>query len=248
MNKERIDDFLVRKDYFENVKQAQSYVMAGLVFINEEKIITSGYMIKEKDIKNINIKYKKKKYVSRAGKKLEKALDYWDINLTDKVMLDIGSSTGGFVDCALQNGIKKVYALDVGTNQLDFKIRNNKQVSVHEQVNFRTLPNDYFLEKFDVITMDVSFISITLLLDNVQKLLKSSGVFICLIKPQFEARKDAKRDKGIISDPKIHEEVIELIKGKILVSGLECVEIIDSPITGTKGNKEFLALIKHKTI
>lgn len=243
--KQRVDEFLVEKKYFLNLKETRANIMAGKVFINEEKITTAGKIIKISGNENVRIK-EKKKFVSRAGVKLEKAIKYWNINLNDKIMLDVGASTGGFVDCALQNKIKEVYALDVGTNQLDYTIRKNPKVKVYEQTNFRTIKENQFPNKFDVITMDVSFISITLLFEQVKNNLKQNGIYICLIKPQFEADKNIERINGIIVDDKVHKDVIESVKISVEKNELKVIDLIESPILGTKGNKEFLVLIKHK--
>lgn len=247
MSKIRIDDYLVKEKFLNTKDEVMRYVMAGQVFINEIKISSPALKLKEEEIKDVRIKRKEKPYASRGGYKLEKAINYWDLNFKDKDVLDVGSSTGGFTSCALKFGSKSVYALDVGTNQLIYELRTNEKVKVFEQTNFRTIDENFFDKKFDYITMDVSFISITLLLKNVKKYLKDNGVFIVLIKPQFEANKDVKRDKnGVITDSIIHKEVIENIKTNCLKKGLEVEEVIASPISGTKGNKEFLAKVVHK--
>lgn len=246
MKKMRIDEYLVKNKYFSNVKQASAYIMAGKVFVNEQKIVKPGEVVNGEKSFDVRVK-NDKKYVSRGGFKLERAIDHWQLDFEDKDVLDVGSSTGGFVDVALRAGAKKVVALDVGTNQLDYKLRVDPQVEVFEKTNFRTLPKNFFQNQFDIVTMDVSFISVRLLLENVHANLKDDGVFICLIKPQFEAEKNLlDADKGIIVDANVRDEIVaktikEIEKNKFIVE-----DMIPSPITGAKGNKEFLALIRKK--
>lgn len=248
MAKIRIDDYLIANKYFDNKEDVLRYVMAGKVFVNEQKLASSAKQYKIEKIEKIRIKDKKYKYVSRAGYKLEKAIKEFKLELKSKIMLDVGSSTGGFVDCALQEGISEVYALDVGTNQLDYSLRINDKVKVFEKTNFRLIDEKFFNIKFDIITMDVSFISIKLLVENVKKLLKDNGEFICLIKPQFEAERDVKRENGIITDPKVHEQVVDDITKYLEENNLTVCQVVPSPIKGTKGNQEFLAHIKNKEV
>lgn len=249
MSKIRVDKFLHEQGYLETREQAKRHIMAGLVFINEKKIIKPGEQINPDEKMNVIIKGKECPYASRGGYKLEKAVQYWNLDFKDKKTLDVGSSTGGFVDASLQFGAKEVTALDVGTNQLHYKLRTNEKVKVLEQTNFRTIPDDLFAEKFDFITMDVSFISITLLIENVKKNLKEDGYFVCLIKPQFEAERTDKRNKnGVIIDSKVYEKVINKVKMSLEEHELSLIEVIDSPITGAKGNREFLGLVKHQNI
>lgn len=244
----RIDEYLVKNKYFGDAKQASAYIMAGKVFVNEQKIAKPGEMINGEESFDIRIK-NTRKYVSRGGLKLERAIDYWELDFEDKTVLDVGSSTGGFVDVALRAGAKKVVALDVGTNQLDYKLRVDPRVEVFEKTNFRTIAEDFFQGQFDIITMDVSFISVRLLLENIYANLKDEGIFICLIKPQFEAEKNLlDADKGIIVDADVRDEIVaktikEIEKNKFVVE-----DVIPSPITGAKGNKEFLALIRKKGV
>ncbi len=247
MSKIRIDKYLVEQKYLETEDEVMRYVMAGKVFVNEQKISSPAIKFNIKDIKEIIVKKNNKKYASRGGYKLQKAIDYWSLDFEGKDVLDVGSSTGGFTSCSLLAGANMVYALDVGTNQLDYNLRTNEKVKVFEKTNFRTIEKDFFDIKFDYITMDVSFISVTLLMRNVKRFLKEDGIFICLIKPQFEADKDIKREKnGVINDEEVHLNVIEEIKKSAITEGLEVEDITCSPISGQKGNKEYLAKIKHK--
>ncbi len=247
MSKIRIDKYLVSQKYLSSEDEVMRYVMAGKVFINEQKISSGALMFKPEEIKDVIVKKSNKKYASRGGYKLQKAIDYWDLDFNDKIVLDVGSSTGGFTSCALIAGAKEVYALDVGTNQLEYSLRVSDKVKVFEKTNFRTIKEDFFDVKFDFITMDVSFISVKLLLKNVKNFLKNDGIFICLIKPQFEAAREIKREKnGVINDLSVHNLVIKSIKKEAELNELEVIDIIDSPISGQKGNKEYLAMIKQK--
>ncbi len=244
MSKIRVGEYLVNEGYFSTIKDVTPIIMARLVFINEQPIYKTGDLIDPKKIKSIRIKGMENKYVSRGGLKLAEAIRVFKLNLNNKIMLDVGASTGGFTDCALQNKIKLVHALDVGTNQLVYKLRQHPQVIVHEKTNFRTVNTELFKNKFDFITMDVSFISTSLLIDNVSKLLKSNGTFICLIKPQFEASKEVVTlNKGIIVDKKIHEQVILDFIYNCQKIELYVNNIVISPIKGGKGNIEFLAQV-----
>lgn len=244
MKKIRIDQYLVENGYFESRENAKRHIMAKQVLVNEEPIIKPGEMINPDKIKDVRVK-NACPYVSRAGLKLAAAVKEFNIQFSDKVMLDVGSSTGGFCDYALQNGIKQVVALDVGTNQLAYKIRINPKVKVCEQTNFRTIDKDFFEDKFDIITMDVSFISSLLLVDNVYQFLEDDGLFILLIKPQFEADQSIKRNKkGVIVDSKVNEQVKDNVILAIKEHNFKCLGVIPSPIKGGNGNQEFIALFK----
>ena len=188
---------------------------------------------------NMEIKGNVLPYVSRAGLKLEKALKVFKVNLKGKIMVDIGSSTGGFTDCALQNNIKKVIAIDVGTDQLDKKLRGNKKIELHEQTDFRNIDLN-ILKDVNIATIDVSFISVKLLTEKLSKM-ENLKEIICLIKPQFECGKEiADKYKGVITSSKIHEEVINKVKSYFQSINFTCQKITTSPIKGGSGNKEFL--------
>jgi 23S rRNA (cytidine1920-2'-O)/16S rRNA (cytidine1409-2'-O)-methyltransferase len=246
MAKTRIDVYLVEAGLCESREKAKRTVMAGLVLVNERPVFKPGETFKEDDLATARLKGDFCPYVSRGGFKLEKAISAFNIEMKDKIMLDVGSSTGGFTDCALQNGAKTVYALDVGTNQLVYKLREDNRVKVFEKTNFRTIGDDFFDVKFDVITMDVSFISAKLLVENVAKNLSENGIFICLIKPQFEAGIDAERNaKGVITDTDIHFKVVVDFIEDIQKYGLYVNDVINSPIKGQNGNREFLALVTN---
>lgn len=241
--KKRID-LLTKQAYPEySIEYIQKMILSGNVLVNDEVIDKVGYLINIKKSYVIRIKTKESKFVSRAGEKLDFARKKFCINFQDMLVLDVGASTGGFTHCALLNGALKVYALDVGTNQLDYKIRTNNKVVVLEQTNFRTVDSKIFPSKFDVICMDVSFISTSLLIANVKKNLNNSGKFICLIKPQFEATKiEVLKHNAIITDSKIHYRVLNEFQENLNKLDLYVNNCVFSPIKGRSGNIEFLCL------
>lgn len=222
----------------ENRTKARSIIMAGDVYVNGERIDKPGTFVSNKS--KIEIKNNKPKYVSRGGLKLEKGLEHFDIDTQRKICLDIGASTGGFTDCLLKKGALKVYAFDVGHGQLDWNLRNNSRVIVKEKINCRYLDKNDVGELVDIITIDVSFISLTLLIEPAIKLLKEEGKLIALIKPQFEVGKNEVGKGGIVKDSKLHERVKEKIVNHLSKLGFQVEGITESPILGTDGNKEFL--------
>lgn len=244
MAKIRIDQYLADSGIVESREKAKRSVMAGIVYIGSERVNKASEKFTEEQLAKVIVKGKECPYVSRAGLKLEKAIKIWNLEMTGKQMLDVGSSTGGFTDCALQHGMDHVVALDVGTNQLVYKLRVSEQVTVMEQTNFRTVETSDFEYLFDFITMDVSFISIKLLLANVEKLLKADGQFICLIKPQFEVGKDVIRNnKGVITDFEVYRPLLHAMKAEFESHGLYINDLTVSPIKGGKGNIEFLVRV-----
>lgn len=246
--KMRIDQFLVDFGYFEKLSIAQGNIMAHKVLLNEELITKSGFVVDLNKENVVRIKGIVPKYVSRAGYKLEKIVDSFGLDFTDKLVLDVGSSTGGFTDLALQNNARCVHALDVGTNQLDYRLRSNPKVISIEKTNFRTIASDFFEVKFDIILMDVSFISVTLLLENVVSNLAEDGIFVCLIKPQFEATRDQVDElNAIINNKEIVLGIINKINVKANEVNLELFDLSKAPIKGTFGNQEYVALMRHKT-
>ncbi|OAT84152.1 RNA methyltransferase [Bacillus sp. MKU004] len=241
--KQRLDVLLVDKGLIETREKAKRAIMAGLVYGNEERLDKPGEKVSE-DV-HLTIKGKMMPYVSRGGLKLEKALKVFDIDVKDKVMIDIGSSTGGFTDCALQNGAKMSYAVDVGYNQLAWKLRQDERVIVMERTNFRYVtPADLPGEMPSFASIDVSFISLSLILPVLRTLLVPGGDCIALIKPQFEAGKEQVGKKGIVRDPKVHLSVIEKIMNLALNEGYDIHGLSFSPITGGDGNIEFLIHIR----
>ena len=243
MEKKRIDLLLVEQGFFDSREKAKRAIMAGIVHNDHEIIDKPGTKVPV-DMK-LFVKGSVMPYVSRGGLKLEKALKYFDITMTDRVMVDIGSSTGGFTDCALQNKAKRVYAVDVGTNQLVWKLRNDPRVVVKEKTNFRHATTDLFeYELPNIATIDVSFISLKLIFEPLKDILNDGDDIVALIKPQFEAGREDVGKKGIVKDAKIHQRVIE----NVISYANECQFIIQnltySPITGGEGNIEFLAHFK----
>lgn len=238
----RLDNELLDRSFFKTKNKAQQAIKSGIIYCNDKQITKCGYEVSE--LTKIEIKGEVLKYVSRGGLKLEKALETWNIDLHGKTMIDIGSSTGGFSDCAIQNGVEKIYAIDVGTDQFDKKLAQNPRIYLFEQTDFRVM-DENILSDANIITIDVSFISVTKLIDKIGKL-KSVKEIICLIKPQFECGKEiADKFKGIILDKQVHEKVIKKIIEAFESIGFKCVGVTDSPIKGGDGNKEYLAYFKN---
>lgn len=242
MKRVRIDKLLVEKGLTESRTKAQALVMAGVILVNEQRVEKSSQEFLSTD--NIRLKGKSDeiKYVGRGGLKLEKALQVFHICPAEYVCLDVGASTGGFTDCLLQNGAEKVVTVDVGTNQLVWKLRNDSRVEVRENVNARYLKPEDFSEKFDLIVMDVSFISVTKILSALKDLLTENGKIIVLIKPQFEVGKGEVGKGGIVKDESKHAAVIQKVNDFAEEISLVNLGLTDSPVLGADGNKEFLAL------
>ncbi|OIJ20316.1 TlyA family rRNA (cytidine-2'-O)-methyltransferase [Anaerobacillus alkalidiazotrophicus] len=237
--KERIDVLLVEKGLLETREKAKRSVMAGLVFCNNERIDKPGAKI---DVESeLTVKGNLIPYVSRGGLKLEKAINEFQFDLNDKIVLDIGSSTGGFTDCALQNGAKLVYAVDVGYNQLAWKLRQDDRVVVMERTNFRYVTQDTFSKGLpDFATIDVSFISLRLILPTLTTVLNEDSHVSALVKPQFEAGRDEVGKKGIVRDERVHKQVLEETINFSLNTGYDALGLSYSPIKGGEGNIEFL--------
>ncbi|KZZ86246.1 TlyA family RNA methyltransferase [Bacillus sp. SJS] len=241
--KERLDVLLVEKGLIETREKAKRAVMAGLVFANEMRLDKPGEKV-DRDLP-LTIKGNVLPYVSRGGLKLEKALKQFDVQTEGKIMIDIGSSTGGFTDCALQNGAVKSYAVDVGYNQLAWKLRQDPRVIVMERTNFRYSEAADFQEGLpELATIDVSFISLRLILPALKKILVPGGDCLALVKPQFEAGRDQVGKKGIVRDSKVHEWVVSDMIDFALKEGFDCMNLSFSPITGGDGNIEFLLHLK----
>lgn len=243
MEKKRIDLLLVEQGFFDSREKAKRAIMAGIVHNDHEIIDKPGTKVPV-DMK-LFVKGSVMPYVSRGGLKLEKALKYFGITMTDRVMVDIGSSTGGFTDCALQNKAKRVYAVDVGTNQLVWKLRNDPRVVVKEKTNFRHATTDLFeYELPNIATIDVSFISLKLIFEPLKDILNDGDDIVALIKPQFEAGREDVGKKGIVKDDKIHQRVIENVISYANECQFSIQNLTYSPITGGEGNIEFLAHFK----
>ena len=242
--KKRLDLILVEREFFETREKAKREIMAGNVIVNEQVVIKAGTMFKDNDELNIRVK-DKLKYVSRGGLKLEKAIKAWDLDFSDKLVLDIGASTGGFTDCALQNKARRVYSIDVGKNQLDWKLRNNEKVVSLEEMHIKDLKEeDIENKKVDFIVIDVSFISLTKVIPYFKKFLAQSGKIVMLVKPQFEVGREKIGRNGVVENEEYHNEAIKKIISFSKDEGYELIGVEDSPIKGAKGNKEFLMLIK----
>jgi 23S rRNA (cytidine1920-2'-O)/16S rRNA (cytidine1409-2'-O)-methyltransferase len=242
MAKERLDILLVQKGYYPSREQAQRAIMAGLVFVDNEPQIKAGTKYPEDS--NIHIKGEIHPYVSRGGLKLEKAIERFSIPVDGKVVLDIGASTGGFTDCALQNGASFVYAIDVGYGQLAWKLRNDERVKVMERTNFRYLQTSDLQGPIpDFATIDVSFISLSNIFPVLHHLISDQGQVVSLIKPQFEAGRDQVGKKGVIRDKAIHRQVLQKTTEMFYTQGFSILGLTASPIRGGKGNMEFLAYL-----
>lgn len=246
MKKERVDVLLVKQGLFSTREQAKRAVMAGEILgENEERLDKPGMKISVDT--ELHFKGTKMPYVSRGGLKLKKALKVFKVDAKNKTMLDIGSSTGGFTDVALQKGAKLSYALDVGTNQLAWKLRQDDRVVVMENTNFRySKLEDFTKGQPDLATIDVSFISLQLILPTLHEIIQNNGDVIALIKPQFEAGKEKVGKHGIVRDPKVHLEVLNKIISFAAEENYDVVELDFSPITGGEGNIEFLVHLVSK--
>lgn len=244
MKKERVDILMVEQGLVESIEKAKTMIMAGQVYTaKEERVDTAGEKIAIDT--QLHLKGKHSRYVSRGGFKLEKAMEVFDVIITDKIMLDIGSSTGGFTDAALQHGAKMSYALDVGTNQLAWKIRQDPRVVVMEQTNFRYCkPEDFSKGRPDLSSIDVSFISLRMILPVLKNIIASGGDVLALIKPQFEAHREDVGEKGIVSDKQVHQQVLTDMLSFAVSIGYDVLNLTFSPITGGEGNIEFLAHLK----
>lgn len=238
MKKERLDALLMNRGMFESRAKAQAAVMAGQVLVNEQKIDKPGTPVPP-DV-TIRLLGNNLPYVSRGGLKLEKALQIFPISVKDKIVADIGASTGGFTDCALQNGAVKVYAIDVGYGQLAWKLRSDERVINMERTNVRYLEKDSLPEQVDAATIDVAFISLDKVLPAVHKIVKEDGFVIALIKPQFEAGKENVGKKGVVRDAKVHESVINNVIDFAKAEGFGIAGLDFSPIKGPEGNIEYL--------
>lgn len=246
MKKERIDKLLVERGLADSRGRAQALIMAGSVLVDERRVEKPSEAFSAEA--NIRIKGggHETRYVGRGGLKLESALVHFNIRPDAYVCIDIGSSTGGFTDCLLQHGAAKVVAIDSGTNQLVWSLRNDPRVEVRENTNARNLLPVDFDQQFDLAVIDVSFISVTKLLPVIVPFLKESGRIITLIKPQFEVGKGEVGKGGIVRESEKHERVVSEINSFAESIGLACVGVIDSPILGAEGNKEFLALYDRR--
>jgi 23S rRNA (cytidine1920-2'-O)/16S rRNA (cytidine1409-2'-O)-methyltransferase len=242
MKKERIDKVLVERGLAGSRTKAQALIMAGVVLIDERRVEKPSETVDQNSVIRIKGISDEAKYVGRGGLKLEAALQTFSLDPTGMNCIDIGSSTGGFTDCLLKHGAARVTAVDAGTNQLVWSLRNDKRVEVRENTNARYLNSGDFQHKFDIAVMDVSFISVTKVIPAVIELLKPFGRLIVLIKPQFEVGRGEVGKGGIVRDDEKHRAVLERIESFAIDLGLQPGNLIESPIRGAEGNKEFLAI------
>lgn len=236
--KERLDILLVNKGLAPSREKAKALIMSGIVYVDGQKEDKPGMVFDSE--KPIEVKGATLKYVSRGGLKLEKAMAVWPINLAGSICMDIGASTGGFTDCMLQNGAVKVYAVDSGRGQLDWKLRQDERVVCMEKTNARYLNQELIPEPIDFFSVDVSFISLSKILPPAYELLREGGQAVCLIKPQFEAGREKVGKKGVVRDRKVHVEVIESVTACAQAMGFTVLGLEHSPIKGPEGNIEYL--------
>ncbi len=241
MAKKRLDVAMTERGLSESRQKAQAIIMAGEVYVDGRKVDKAGTAVEEES--KIEVRGKVLRYVSRGGLKLEKAMTCWPIHLKGAVCADIGASTGGFTDCMLQNGAEMVYAVDVGYNQLDWRLRTHPKVVCMERTNARYLTREQIPRPLDFFSVDVSFISLNLILPAVRPLMKEGGSGVCLVKPQFEAGRDKVGKKGVVRDPQVHLEVLEQFLEHADHAGFSVLDLTFSPIKGPEGNIEYLGYL-----
>ena len=241
-DKLRLDVALYERGFAESREKAKALIMAGIVFVNNQKSDKAGNTVKPEDV--IEVRGETLKYVSRGGLKLEKAMKSFPISLDGAFCADIGASTGGFTDCMLQNGAKKVYAIDVGYGQLAWKLRTDERVINLERTNFRYVTKEQIPDELDFCSVDVSFISLSLIIPVMRTILKDGGKAVCLIKPQFEAGKENVGKKGVVREKSVHIAVVEKIKSIINENNFSLLGLDFSPIKGPEGNIEYLCYIE----
>ncbi|MBE6782054.1 MAG: TlyA family RNA methyltransferase [Ruminococcaceae bacterium] len=245
-DKLRLDTAVFEAGYAESREKAKAFIMAGLVYVNNQKSDKPGTTVKSDDI--IEFRGSSPKYVSRGGLKLEKAVEKFGFSLNGNICADIGASTGGFTDCMLQNGAVKVYAIDVGYGQLAWKLRTDDRVINLERTNFRYVTEEQIPEKLDFCSVDVSFISLSLIIPVMKTIMKENAQAVCLIKPQFEAGKEKVGKKGVVRDPDVHLEVIEKVISIAQENGFSVNNLDFSPIKGPEGNIEYLIHLVNNNI
>jgi 23S rRNA (cytidine1920-2'-O)/16S rRNA (cytidine1409-2'-O)-methyltransferase len=243
--KERLDMLLVNRNLASSREKAKAIIMSGIVYVDGQKEDKAGSMFE--DTCQIEVRGATLKYVSRGGLKLEKAMTHFGVQLKDKVCMDVGSSTGGFTDCMLQNGAVKVYAVDVGHGQLDWKLRNDPRVVCMEKTNIRYVTPEDIADRIQFSSIDVSFISLTKVLGPVKQLLADDGQIVALIKPQFEAGREKVGKKGVVREKSTHLEVIEMVIAFAVEQGFEVMNLEYSPIKGPEGNIEYLVYLQNHT-
>ena len=240
--KKRLDIAVLEKGLAESRERAQAYIMAGDVYLNGIKAVKAGQPVKPDDV--VEVRSKSLPYVSRGGLKLEKAMKSFPISLNAKCCMDVGASTGGFTDCMLQNGAERVYSIDVGYGQLAWKLRSDSRVVNLERTNFRYVTREQVPDEIDFASVDVSFISLSLIFPALYPLLKAEGEAVCLIKPQFEAGREKVGKNGVVREHGVHREVIEKIRGLALENHFDILGLDFSPVNGPKGYIEYLIYLK----
>ena len=245
MAKERLDVLLVSRGLAESREKAKAIIMSGNVYVDGQKEDKAGSNFPAEAV--IEVRGNTLKYVSRGGLKLEKAMENFDVTLAGKICMDVGSSTGGFTDCMLQNGAVKVYAVDVGHGQLAWKLRNDERVVCMEKTNIRYVTPEDVADKINFSSIDVSFISLTKVLGPVKELLSDDGQIVCLIKPQFEAGREKVGKHGVVRDSAVHLEVIEKVIDFAISIGFEVLKLEFSPVKGPEGNIEYLLHLQKHT-
>ena len=240
-NKQRLDLLLVARRVAPSRQRARAMIMAGKILVNNQPVDKAGFLVSATD--SIVLKEKDMPYVSRGGLKLAGALQDLEVNPEGWICLDVGASTGGFSDCLLQHGAVRVYAVDVGYGQLAWKLRQDPRVVVIERTNIRHMPAELIREPVDLVTIDVSFISLKIVVPAVTALIGKDARILALIKPQFEVGKNQVGKGGVIRDAKLHKEVIENLSSFFNARGLACDRVVPSPILGPKGNREFFILL-----
>jgi len=245
-NKQRLDLLLVEKGLAPSRQRARALIMAGKILVNNQPAAKAGAMISEPD--SIELKGGDIPYVSRGGLKLEGALDELSLNIANCTCLDVGASTGGFTDCLLQNGAARVYAVDVGYGQLAWKLRQDPRVVTIDRTNIRHMPFATIPEAVDMAAVDVSFISLKIVMPAVMAFVKEKGFILALIKPQFEVGKGQVGKGGVVRDPKLHDLVIEDLSSFFIETGLLCENVLPSPTLGPKGNREFFILLRPNSL
>ncbi len=241
-DKKRLDIMVCEAGFAESREKAKALIMSGIIYVDNQKSDKPGTTYPS--TVKLEMRGKKLRYVSRGGLKLEKAMKSFPITLTDYITMDIGSSTGGFTDCMLQNGAKKVYSIDVGKGQLDWKLRNDGRVVVLESTNARYLSHEIVPDEIDFFSVDVSFISLELILPAARTVMKDGATAVCLIKPQFEAGRGNVGKKGVVRDKKVHVDVIRKIYDFCLNNGFDVLGLDYSPVKGPEGNIEYLIYIR----
>lgn len=240
--KERLDVLLVNRGLAPSREKAKAIIMSGIVFVDNEREDKAGTFFDDKV--NIEVRGKTLKYVSRGGLKLEKAMESFGVKLEDKTCMDVGASTGGFTDCMLQNGAKKVYSVDVGHGQLAWKLVQDERVICMDRTNIRYVTSEDIADKIEFASIDVSFISLTKVLLPVKNLLTEDGQIVCLIKPQFEAGRENVGKKGVVRDKKVHVQVIKDVIEYAVSIGFGIINLDFSPVKGPEGNIEYLLYLQ----